>query len=228
MVLNLLDLPTEILLHVLGHLSTRERYNLALTCHVLNVISIQIYLRAYHIPYPGSTANIRVTDWSPAHRARTSELDALYALSITLDLKEMEDFTCHLDGPSFDRKHLDFVARKVRRLTRFIERLERVQKVHLYLDWDTDYSPPDDSFRILDTQLEDWARTSESLFNTIIEKGCTDLTVQYGAYMQDAYDFRLIPIVARPISSLEHSVRRRMHSTGSALAISYGSGWEYF
>ncbi|KAJ7032169.1 hypothetical protein C8F04DRAFT_1108068 [Mycena alexandri] len=164
---RLTDLPTEILVDVLEDPSfpSNTLYALVLTCRRLHLIALSIYFARH------SRAG---TPRSMVVRMRADRQDLLATLQMALFVPEIKDFTFIFPHPSCVT--IFPLLPHLRRVQRYIARLQSVQKVTLQLD--------EDRSRCLSVggprALRDWTTHLGGLLNCIVTKGCTSLTMRYG------------------------------------------------
>ncbi|KAJ7149703.1 hypothetical protein C8R46DRAFT_1358762 [Mycena filopes] len=177
---TLLELPTEILAHILEEPSIPfdTLYHLSLLSRRLHFVALSVYLSRQ-----GLNSTTKLLYISMTSRGR----DTLAVLEMALFIPEVQSFIFILPHPSC--VSILPLLRQLERIQTYISRLHRVNSVVLQLD-----QPASICLSVGDERaLRAWCLGLGSLLNCIVERQCTSLTVKYGAQLTRAYERRRPP-----------------------------------
>ncbi|KAF7352614.1 hypothetical protein MVEN_01226900 [Mycena venus] len=202
---QLLDLPNELVLLILGHLTSEALLYLSTLCRRLHHLSLPMYFEINRTDDP--TQNSKVT---MLHGGR----DCISALQMALFISSLATLSCSL--PHYETIHPLFGH--IRRLRALITRLDFVREVTLVLDTPESLCGADGD------GAETWALEFGQLLNTILKRGCTSLTLRYGRFFSEAYELRPQRLIGRPVNAFRNAVRHILPDNPSAVPSS--DGWE--
>ncbi|KAF8151442.1 hypothetical protein B0H34DRAFT_727606 [Crassisporium funariophilum] len=225
---GLSDLPNEILSEIINSdlLGVVELYCLSVLSKRLQEISLPIYLASFGIKDPASSINISTDSADPPDGSIASRLGPLSGLAISTSLQSVQSLTCIFPTQCIveDNRSLQRLHQKVYQLCRVIRRLNFVSDVIICLDWKV--AGFDDGRLISDAVLQRWSDCMGQLLNSIIEKDCTLLRVQYGSRLKDSYNFHPLNPSRVPFSQLTQFIRQNFQTGGDRTFLK-GPGWEF-
>ncbi|KAG5341538.1 hypothetical protein C0989_009899 [Termitomyces sp. Mn162] len=161
---KLLSLSDEVILLILGLTSNPVLIVIAKTCRRLYYLALPVYFQRYGIPSNPAPRSLVLCD-------RT--LRALPGLTAAFFITSVDDLLCKFPGPE------EYCFSKgVRDLHRFVYRLSSVSSVSLDIsNIDTRWTSG------LATAVSDaWKPRFIRLLDTMLERGCSSLTVAYGHF----------------------------------------------
>ncbi|KAJ7044547.1 hypothetical protein C8F04DRAFT_1068703 [Mycena alexandri] len=209
-VAQFLDLPNELVLLILGHpdLPSEALLYLSMLCRRLHHLSLSIYLDIHGLSDPTQNANITMRD---------SRLDPLSALQMALFVPAVVELSCSL--PHYETSIRPLFPH-IRRLQVCIGRLAFIHKVTLVLD-----EPNSSRHSAAEEGIDIWTLEFGALLNTILQRGCTSLTLRYGKFYSDVFELRPTSsrLVAKPVHALRNVVRHMLPDVPSAPP---GNGWD--
>ncbi|KAF8195653.1 hypothetical protein K438DRAFT_1934133 [Mycena galopus ATCC 62051] len=194
---QLLDLPNELLLLILGHLPSDALLSLSTLCQRLHHLALPIFFAIHGIDDPTQCANVTMLDGGQ---------DGVSALQMALFIPAINELNCSL--PHYETIHPLFPH--IRRLRVLVARLSFVREVTLVLD------APGSSCGADGDGVETWALEFGELLNTVLKRGCKSLTLQYGGFFSEAYQLRANPIVNRPVNALRKAVQHMLPDNDNA------------
>ncbi|KAF9472610.1 hypothetical protein BDN70DRAFT_447536 [Pholiota conissans] len=208
--ISLLDLPNELLLYILSSqngLSSKDIYNVAFISRRLLSLSLNLFLSNEGIRNPEEETSIYVLRWSSP--ATDGQPDALAALNALPDISRIKRFRCFFQDPSakssrnFVQQAFD-LSNAVTRVSRFVNKLRQVDVAEIYLVWDPYYVSKDK--HTTDVPLNEvmrWTEAFRMMVNSILEKGCMSLTIQYDPSFLLLFHFRSTGPVQKAFSYLK-------------------------
>ncbi|KAJ7781033.1 hypothetical protein B0H16DRAFT_1682601 [Mycena metata] len=203
-----LDLPNEVVLLILGHpdLPSEALLYLSMLCRRLHHLSLSIYFDIYGLSDPTQNANIIMRD---------SRLDPLSALQMALFIPSVVELSCSL--PHYETSIRPLFPH-IRRLRACIGRLAFIRKVTLALD-----EPNSSRHSAAEEGVDTWTLEFGGLLNTILQRGCTSLTLRYGTFYSDVFEPRPTSsrLVVKPVHALRNVVRHILPD------VPPGSGWDF-
>ncbi|KAJ7119626.1 hypothetical protein C8R44DRAFT_788551 [Mycena epipterygia] len=203
---SLLSLPNELLVIIFENPKFPVDYLcvLAVLCRRLHFLALPIYFSRHGMPSPSKLAVI-------------NSVDMLAALRMALFISSMEDITCIFPHPSCTS--IFPLLPHLRRFRRFISRFSSVKRVTLQLDARNSMCNTVGD----DVALRAWSSTLGGLLNSLVERGCTDLTVRYGGYLTRSYT---LSAGERHTKRLRRAVKAitKLFRSRAAMA---GKGWEF-
>ncbi|KAJ6456646.1 hypothetical protein C8R45DRAFT_575690 [Mycena sanguinolenta] len=169
---DILDLPTEILLKIFEWVEDVSLYRLALLCRRLNLIALSIYFSRRKVDVESKSEVV----------CTLGELrpDVLSALQICLSIQSLERIDFSVPHSSSQITITPFL-RHTKRLETFISRLTSVRKALLRLtphegNWSISLKNADD--------LGAWSSHVGILLNCIIQRGCQYLSITDGSSIE--------------------------------------------
>ncbi|KAJ7511355.1 hypothetical protein B0H11DRAFT_1657911, partial [Mycena galericulata] len=205
---GLLDLPTELLVKIFEHptFPTAKLYALAFLCRRLHFIALPIYI---------ARSGLDKTTNSVVITMDTDGRDLLGALQKSLFVPEIENFTCIFPHPSCTS--IFPILSHLRRLQNFVSRLRSLNNVILELDT---------MLSVCLSQVENnrglraWTAQLEALLNVIVARGCTSLTMIYGAQFTRSFG---VEKSRGPVTRLLAQIDKLLHR-GETRAVEKGVG----
>ncbi|KAJ6515677.1 hypothetical protein C8R45DRAFT_215664 [Mycena sanguinolenta] len=192
---QLLDLPNELVLLILGHLSESSDALLAISmlCQRLHHLALPIYF-AVHGMDPPQNANVTM---------RHGGKDGISALQMALFIPSITKFFCSLPHYETVRSLLP----DIRRLRALIARLAFIREATLVLDTQNSLCGADGD------GVEAWALEFAGLLNTILKRSCTTLTLRHGRVSYGCH-LRPNPLINRPVNAFRNAVHHMLPSAG--------------
>lgn len=214
---SFLDLPNEIIIDILSNadISLTEIYILSCLSKRLNNLALPLYLAAHGIPDPEQEISINVLDWDlhPQNtRLKSCRPDTLAGLNVSTNISQVKHFKCFFQRPNGSNSSQQpyNLSLAVKRTARFIDRLKHLEIAELYLVWDSYYVRSNKAIpHVPIPALNEWTESFCALLNLIVERGCTSLTVQYGASVEPAFRFRSSNPITKTFSNVFQ--KRRDH-----------------
>ncbi|CAK5264441.1 unnamed protein product [Mycena citricolor] len=181
---SLLSLPNELLIIILENprLPSDALCSLAVLCRRLHFLALPIFFARQGMPDPSQSAFVSLSN---------DGADTLAALNMALFITGIQDLTCLMPHPSCDSV-LPLLPH-VRRLQNFIQRFRTVGRVTLQLDARNSMCNSTGD----DTALREWTRVMGGLFNALLERRSTHLTIRYGGYLTRSYALSVDKSVSR-------------------------------
>ncbi|KAJ7511351.1 hypothetical protein B0H11DRAFT_2269087 [Mycena galericulata] len=208
---GLLDLPTELLVNIFENptFPTATLYALAFLCRRLHFIALPIYIARSGMDYTTNSVVITMA---------TDCWDLLGALQKSLIFPEIENITCIFPHPSCTS--IFPILFHLRRLQSFVSRLHSLKQVTLELDtaWNVCLSRVKNN-----VGLRAWAAQLEALLNIIVARGCTSLTMIYGAHFTQSVALDSTENPRGPVSGLRARIDRLLHR-GEIRTVEIGVG----
>ncbi|KAF7372836.1 F-box domain-containing protein [Mycena sanguinolenta] len=164
--LQLLDLPTEILLSILEWVETKTLYQLAFLSRRLNSIALRVCFRRHELDPDSNSVELTL-----------GTRDALSALQISFFIQSLDHIHCCIPHYAFQTSIAPFL-RHIKRLETFISRLTFVRRVTLHL------ASHEGNWRIKLKTVDElcaWSSHVGDLLNCIIKRGCQWLTIVDGS-----------------------------------------------
>ncbi|KAF8167304.1 hypothetical protein B0H34DRAFT_10590 [Crassisporium funariophilum] len=221
-------LPIELLLHICddsGFPKNILLYQLSRVSRYFHNICIHHLLPRYGILNASKYSAIVI----PSGKGEAPEqmlypVDGLSALRLALSVTEIQELTCTFPDPGLDFHDL---VHHMERLQSLITRLTKVEKVTLTFDKDVCYCKGDETGAL----LVRWAYHSGRLLNTILEKGCTCLTVRGARYLVQSYTLHVDTAKRATVAKTLAMVRAKIspkppHST-APIQVMRGDGWRF-
>ncbi|KAJ7904727.1 hypothetical protein B0H14DRAFT_3122674 [Mycena olivaceomarginata] len=187
---QLLDLPHELILLILGHrdLPSEALLSLSMLCRRLHNLALPLFFEIHGMEGPAQNAKVTMLDGGR---------DGVSALQMSLSIPAITKLYCPL--PHYDT--IPPLFSHIRRLRVLIARLAFVHEVTILLD------TPGSFCGASGDGVETWALEFEDLLNAILKRGCTSLTLRYRRFFSEAYQLRPTPILARPVHAFRNAVR---------------------
>ena len=211
MSMSLLDLPNELLLHILSRpngLSTRDIYHLALVSRQLLALALPLFLAAEGIKNPEYETSVYVLRWAREDLVSARPPNVLSALNLMPAIIGVQHFRCFFQDPDTKSlrnslQHTYHLPGAITRVAQFISRLERIEKAEIYLIWDQYFVKREKNITDISFgDLKEWTKAFARMPNLIVERGCTSLTIQYDPAILPAFRFRPAGPVQKAISYL--------------------------
>ncbi|KAF8968505.1 hypothetical protein BDZ97DRAFT_1798776 [Flammula alnicola] len=215
---TLLDLPNELLLHILSFRSvlfSRDIYNVALLSTRFRSLALPLFLANESIPDPENETSLYVIEWYPKHVASAGRPDALSALNISTHISRINRFRCFFQDPDAKSFRNTFqqafqLSDAVQRTSKFVKKLDGIGIAEIYLVWDPYFVIRERNINYVPfSELKRWTDAFGSMLNLIVERGCTSLTVQYDPSILPPFHFRSGGPMKKALSYLSHNVLRR-------------------
>ncbi|KAJ6450083.1 hypothetical protein C8R45DRAFT_1044020 [Mycena sanguinolenta] len=193
--LQLLDLPTELLLSILKWVESESLYRLALLSRRLNSIALRVYFRRQELDPDSNSIEFTL-----------GTKDVLSALQIALFIQSLDHIHCSIPHYTSQPSITPFL-RHIKRLERFISRLTSVKKATLHLashegNWCIKLKTVD--------ELCAWSLHVGDLLNCIVKRGCQCLSIADGSVAEPTrrgfinrvrhlgpLHFKRVPVMAR-------------------------------
>ncbi|KIM41225.1 hypothetical protein M413DRAFT_445266 [Hebeloma cylindrosporum] len=188
---TLCDLPTEVLLEIIQQLDNPALVNLARTCHCVHFLALDTFFSKNDIWEPKS-------GWVVAYN---TPVETLPALHIALFVQWLDQLHYWFNFP------MDRMIEEVRALRALVSRLPTIRLVKLH------FSVVDQHYFYEQGALDPvvWKKEVQSLLDLILEKGCSELSVQGGETLVKLYPHHG-GVVAFPAEDI--NVRRRKQLRG--------------
>lgn len=210
------SLPEEVLVQIFDHpdVPLGLLLKVALTCRRLHYTCLPLYLARFGIHDPSQCCDILFQ--SPLDDQ--DEEDALSGLRAALFIQSTKKVVCRFD----DLHDYRLVMKNMDRLHNFIFCLTSVDDVTLIFGNQrcgccSDFDPGE----VVDEELEKWSQTTGRIFNLILSKLCTSLTITGGRYMGHSYSFKSGSRGSEPAKETEAD---KSHSTFSTIKNLFGKG----
>ncbi|TFK74226.1 hypothetical protein BDN72DRAFT_875278 [Pluteus cervinus] len=194
------QLPAEIIEEILFYTSPKGKLELAKVCRRLNAIAL-LHLFQHSCDTPEPTKNfVGATECrSASHQGShhtiyiqtQRRLDAFSGLSIAfaLDLRSIDTLQISMSS-CYEDAHVGLVTEDYRRVLHIVKRLEHVREVSI-------------EFNHHDRQLMEQRKgIMVAILNTILEKGCEELTLHGSSFMP----WNIGPRGARLLSGLQNLI----------------------
>ncbi|KAF9039047.1 hypothetical protein BJ165DRAFT_362846 [Panaeolus papilionaceus] len=211
----LLTLPTELILLVITQprtLKPTDYYVLSQTCCTLKRIALPIFL--FHCGIHSTThISLHIPRWNPSSLRAP---DGLMGLNLADYITHIDVLKCFFQDPhlttsrNVSQKAEDLTF-AVERLLRFIGRVEVVKHVTISLVWDPYYIAPNASFIPVD-KLNAWSTSLSTLLDSLVERKCETLTIQYRSMFEPAFQFRQGGWMKKKFSSLTRQGGAFLHA----------------
>ncbi|KDR82945.1 hypothetical protein GALMADRAFT_238636 [Galerina marginata CBS 339.88] len=175
---DLLALPTDLFLEILGHLQPKDIMNIGLSCRDLALLATPVYLARRGLPDPETSCTIRPS-WN-------GYSDKVTALTFNFSLVSVQQFHCVFTEPKARGVFkVSLLTWNIRRVNKFISRLSSIGNATIAL---YPYSLHTDSMR-------DFMPAFVELLETILQK-CNSLQVShpspYSMAFNTNYRFELL------------------------------------
>ncbi|TFK65720.1 hypothetical protein BDN72DRAFT_845246 [Pluteus cervinus] len=204
------QLPAEIIEEILFYTSPKGKLELAKVCRRLNAIALlHLFQHSCDIPEPTKnfvgTTECRSASHQGSHHTiyiqTQRRLDAFSGLSIAfaLDLRSIDTLQISMSS-CFEDAHVGLVTEDYHRLLHTVKRLEHVRKVSIEFDHLNIFGNRNKHH---DRQLMEQRKgITVAILNTILEKGCEELTLHGSSFMP----WNIGPRGARLLSGLQNLI----------------------
>ncbi|KAF8646272.1 hypothetical protein AX16_007296 [Volvariella volvacea WC 439] len=230
---SLLDLPNELLDHILSHTSADMLFKLACLCRSLNAICMVHYLQKSGIRSPTTSITLRISIAQPDSHFNDiveDDLEVLRALRIAFSLRHIKVLTC-----SIERSHTDLVPYKLLQVLNglydLVGRLDFIKHARLFIlgteCYPTWYRYPGlgetDAARF--SEAREWAKSYGRLLNALMKKS-SNVELSHGLMPFHAH--QLVTSLPSPTPIFQHLLNlfRAQSSPHTPFQLS-GVGWVF-